>query len=255
MKLLFIGDVIGRIGRETVRRILPEFKRREGIDAVIANGENSSNANGISQNSAEDLFTSGVDVITTGNHVFRRRDAYDYLDSDTPVVRPANLYSGAPGKGAFLLDMGRFQLYVINLIGRSYMEPNDNPFLCADKLLQEAPCKMIFVDFHAEATAEKICMGQYLDGKVSAVIGTHTHVQTADEMILPGGTGYLTDAGMVGPIHSVIGVKSDIAVPKMVSGMPARFEYADGPCQFCAVKLSLDPQTGKTTQIDRIFLK
>ncbi len=255
MKLLFIGDVIGRIGRETVRRILPGLKRKEGFDAVIANGENSSNANGISKNSAEDLFTSGVDIITTGNHVFRRRDAYDYLDSDVPVIRPANLYPGAPGKGAYLLDMGRFQLYVVNLIGRSYMEPCDNPFLCADKLIREAPCKNIFVDFHAEATAEKICMGQYLDGKVSAVIGTHTHVQTADEMILTGGTGYLTDAGMVGPIHSVIGVKSEIAIPKMVTGMPARFEYADGPCQFCAVRLFLDPMTGKTTQIERILLK
>ncbi len=255
MKLLFIGDVVGQIGRDTVRRVLPELKRKEGIQAVIANGENSANSNGISKNSAEDLFTSGVDVITTGNHVFRRKDAYDYLDSEAAVIRPANLYPGAPGKGSYLLDMGRFQIYVINLMGRAYMDPCDNPFLCADRLVQQAPCKNIFVDFHAEATAEKICMGQYLDGKVTAVIGTHTHVQTADETILPGGTGYLTDAGMVGPVHSVIGVKSEIAVSKMVTGMPARFEYADGPCCFSAVILEIDPATGKSTHIKRILLK
>lgn len=255
MKLLFIGDVIGQIGRNTVRKILPGLKRDEGIDITIANGENSANSNGISRNSAEDLFTSGVDVITTGNHVFRRKDAYEYLDSDIPVIRPANLYPDAPGKGAYLLDMGRFQLYVINLMGRAYMEPCDNPFLCADKLIKEAPSKNIFVDFHAEATAEKICMGQYLDGRVTAVIGTHTHVPTADETILPGKTAYLTDAGMVGPIHSVIGVKSEIAIPKMVSGMPARFEYAEGPCCFHAVLVEFDPLTGKSTQIRRILLK
>ena len=238
MKLLFIGDVVGQIGRDTVRRVLPELKRKEGIQAVIANGENSANSNGISKNSAEDLFTSGVDVITTGNHVFRRKDAYDYLDSEAAVIRPANLYPGAPGKGSYLLDMGRFQIYVINLMGRAYMDPCDNPFLCADRLVQQAPCKNIFVDFHAEATAEKICMGQYLDGT-----------------ILPGGTGYLTDAGMVGPVHSVIGVKSEIAVSKMVTGMPARFEYADGPCCFSAVILEIDPATGKSTHIKRILLK
>ncbi len=255
MKLLFIGDVVGQIGRDAVRRVLPELKRKEGIQAVIANGENSANSNGISKNSAEDLFTSGVDVITTGNHIFRRKDAYDYLDSEAAVIRPANLYPGAPGKGSYLLDMGRFQIYVINLMGRAYMDPCDNPFLCADRLIQQAPCKNIFVDFHAEATAEKICMGQYLDGKVTAVIGTHTHVQTADETILPGGTGYLTDAGMVGPVHSVIGVKSEIAVSKMVTGMPARFEYADGPCCFSAVILEIDPATGKSTHIKRILLK
>lgn len=163
MKLLFIGDVIGRIGRDTVRKILPALKREEGIDVVIANGENSANSNGISKNSAEDLFTSGVDVITTGNHVFRRRDVYDYLDSNVPVIRPANLYPGTPGKGAYLLDMGRFQLYVVNLMGRSYMEPCDNPFLCADRLIEQAAVQNDFVDFHAEATAEKICMGQYLE--------------------------------------------------------------------------------------------
>ena len=252
MKLLFIGDVIGQIGRNTVRKILPGLKRDEGIDITIANGENSANSNGISRNSAEDLFTSGVDVITTGNHVFRRKDAYEYLDSDIPLIRPANLYPDAPGKGAYLLDMGRFQLYVINLMGRAYMEPCDNPFLCADKLTKEAPSKNIFVDFHAEATAEKICMGQYLDGRVTAVIGTHTHVPTADETILPGKTAYLTDAGMCGSFDSVLGVKKELAVEKMRTQLPTRFENARGQGILWGCVIDIDEKTGRARSIERV---
>lgn len=256
MKILAIGDVIGKIGCTFLREKLPQLKKIRQIDVVIANGENSSDGNGITPASAEYLFTSGVDVITTGNHAFRRKESYDLYDNCEYLIRPANFPNGTtPGKGMTILDMGKIQVAVINLMGTAYLEPLDCPFKEADLLIaqaKEANAKIIIVDFHAEATGEKRAMGYYLDGRVSAMFGTHTHVQTSDATILPQGSGYITDVGMTGPIDSVLGVKPEIIIKKFTEKLPQRFEIATGDCKLNCVLMEIDNKTGKTVNIEAI---
>ncbi|MBQ3150438.1 MAG: TIGR00282 family metallophosphoesterase [Clostridia bacterium] len=259
MRILVIGDVVSSSGCTFLRRHLPSLKRMKKIDLCIANGENSAPGNGILPGTAEHLFDSGVDFITTGNHVYNRREAYDMLDDRQDIIRPANYYGGNPGKGCGIIDMGRTQVGVINLLGNSFMGVNtENAFICAERTIEELKksCSVIVVDFHAEATGEKRSMGFFLDGKVSVVFGTHTHVQTADEQILPCGTGYITDVGMVGPKQSVLGVKPEIIISKMRTNMPARFDVEDTEnCILNGCIFEVDEKTGKTLSVERVAIE
>lgn len=254
MRILCIGDVVGKIGCEYLRSRLPSLKKIEGIDLTICNGENSSDGNGITPSSGEYLFQSGVDVITLGNHSFRRKEAYDYLDSSPFVIRPANFPGGTtPGAGFCTVDMGRSQASVVNLMGAVYMESGlESPFDRIDKILKEIDSKIIIVDFHGEATSEKLAMAHYLDGRVSAIFGTHTHVQTSDERIFPKGTGYITDVGMTGPINSVLGVKPTLVIEKFKTRMPVRFDLEKGDCKLECVIFDIDEKSGKTTFCKRL---
>lgn len=225
MNVLFLGDVVGQAGCDRVRELLPGLRQKLSAGIVIINGENSAEGNGITPHSAQHLFDSGADVITTGNHSLRRREIYDRLDEKNGIIRPANFHSSAPGAGFFLLDNPAFPLAIVNLQGRVYLDQTvDSPFDTADALLANISCPNIIVDFHAEATAEKLALGHYLDGRVSAVIGTHTHVQTADERLLPGGTAYITDAGMCGGKNSILGVTRGPAIERLRTGLPTRFQ-------------------------------
>ena len=257
MKLLMIGDVVSHPGCETVRKCLPVLKRRFGADAAIVNGENSAVGNGILPSSAEHLLDSGADVITTGNHVFKRREIYDYFSSHKQVIRPANYPPGAPGSGVYRYDGGAFSLLVINLQGTSFMEPIKNPFYAIDRILrEEEKATFTVVDFHAEATGEKKAMGFYLDGRVSAVFGTHTHVQTADDEILPGGTAYLTDVGMTGPAYSALGVKPACVIERLRTSLPTRFEVErEAPCRMDGVFAEFDRKTGLCMKINRFCVR
>lgn len=257
MNILVLGDVVSDSGCEFLLSRLPSLKKLKGIDLCIANGENSAAGNGILPLSANRLFDSGVDVITTGNHVYRRREAYTFLDECDRVIRPANYSYSNPGKGYCIVDMGRCRVCVINLAGNYGLDGADNAFDCVDELLKEE-CKnekIIIVDFHAEATSEKRAMGFFLDGRVSAVFGTHTHVQTADEQILPEGTGYITDVGMCGVIDSVLGVKKEIIVKKMRDNLPVRFDAASGECMINGCVFEIDEKTGKCLNVERLILK
>jgi len=259
VRLLAVGDVCGPAGCEYVRKKLSLLKREKNIDVVILNGENSADGNGITKNSAEYLFSCGADIITGGNHSLRREEVYDYLDSNPFILRPHNLPQADYGKGYCLADFGSFSVAVINLSGVIYLEKlnADNPFLCADELIDRAKndgAKVIVVDFHAEATSEKRALGLYLDGKVSALFGTHTHVQTADEQILPGGTGYITDLGMTGPKNSVLGVKSEIIINRLKSKDQSKFVFADGECMLCGCIFDIDTHSGKTLNVERVLI-
>ncbi len=255
LNILAIGDVTGTQGCEYLRKRLPSIKKLHKIDFCIVNGENSAAGNGITPQSAEFLLDSGVDFITTGNHCFRRKEVYDYLEASRNVIRPANYYSGNPGKGFAVADLGSVRLGIINLAGNAFME-GGNPFIAADEILKELKdCKIILCDFHAEATGEKRALGFYLDGRVSAVFGTHTHVQTADEQILPNGTGYITDLGMTGPVQSVLGVEPQIIIGKLKTGMPNRFDIADGECMLNGCIFTVDKQSGKTTAVERLNVR
>jgi len=264
VQILFIGDIFGRPGRTIVRERLPELVKRYGVDLVIANGENAAAGFGITPALAEELFDLGIEVITTGNHVWDKREIIDYFQAANGnpysparrVIRPANYPSGMPGWGWY---EGRTRAgvpyAVVNLQGRVFMTSNDDPFRVADGLLKQITAKVILVDMHAEATSEKISMGWYLDGRVSAVIGTHTHVPTADERILPKGTAYLTDVGMSGPYDGVIGVKKELIINRFLTNMPARFEPATGNVKLCAAVIDCDATTGKANSIERIMVE
>ena len=256
MKVLAIGDVVGSIGCKFLRTQLPTLKKEKNIDLVIANGENSADGNGITPASAEYLFTSGVDVITTGNHTFRRKESYELFDSEDCLLRPANYPKGAPGKGICIVDKGRYQIAVVNLMGVVYLEALDCPFSVMDNILEENSLpKIILVDFHAEATGEKGGFAYAYDGTVSAIFGTHTHVQTADEHILPQGTGFITDLGMTGPQISILGRENNAIIKKFITGMPQKFEIANGKGQFCGCIFDIDEQSGLCTDIERIFIR
>lgn len=247
MKILCIGDVVGNIGCTTIRNKLPGIKKQYSIDLVIANGENSAEGNGIVPASAEDLFCAGVNVITGGNHTLRRIAFHHYLDENPFVLRPENCLQDGFGTGLCIVDMGYTLVAVINLLGVAYMQSADCPFKTADRLIEKARtagANIIIVDFHAEATSEKRALGYYLDGRVTAVVGTHTHVQTADEQILPGGTAYITDLGMTGPDDSVLGVKKEIIISRMKDNLPLSFETADGKCTINGCIIEVD-RTGK----------
>ncbi|MBO4382991.1 MAG: TIGR00282 family metallophosphoesterase [Clostridia bacterium] len=256
MRVLAIGDVVGKTGTDFVRSVLPAFRRVKGVDLCVINGENAAPNNGITPANCEELFLSGADVITTGNHVYRRRELYDYLEEHDDILRPANFPDSTPGKGSCIIDKGRVRVGVINLLGTTYMDPLGNPFAAAEEALKELEdCRIVLVDFHAEATSEKRAMGFFLDGKVSALFGTHTHVQTADEQILPGGTGYITDLGMVGAEQSVLGVKPEIMVERFRTHLPARFEPAEGSPFLCGCLFDIDEKTGACTAVERICLR
>ncbi len=256
MNILVIGDVVSAKGCEFLRSVLPSYKKLKGIDFCIANGENSAVGNGITPFSAQYLFDSGVDFLTTGNHVYRRREFYEMLDSREDIIRPANFSRSNPGRGYAVIDMGFTKIAIINLAGAVYMDRCDNPFTVVDEILPEvADCKIKIVDFHAEATAEKRAMGFYLDGRVSAVFGTHTHVITGDAVILPKGTAYITDIGMTGPKNSVLGVKPEISIEWLKTGMPARFDTADVECILNGCIFEIDNKTGKAISVEPVTIE
>jgi 2',3'-cyclic-nucleotide 2'-phosphodiesterase len=262
LKILFIGDIFGRPGRTIVQEQLATLVRQHAVDLVIANGENSAAGFGITPALAEDLFDLGVDVITTGNHIWDKREIIEYFetangDEHGParrVLRPANFPPTLPGHGFYEGKKNGVPYAVINLQGRVFMASNDDPFRVADELLKQIKPKIIFVDLHAVATSEKVSMGWYLDGRVTALVGTHTHVPTADERVLPGGTAYITDVGMTGPYDSVIGVKKEQIVARFLNNLPARFEAATGDVRLCAVVVDCDDVTGKARSIERLML-
>ncbi len=257
MNILFIGDVVGRPGRRIVAQTLPALRREFEVDLAIANGENSAGGFGITRETFDELVEAGVDVVTGGNHTWQAREIYTLLDSDPRLLRPANYPPGTPGRGAGVFRAsGRASaaVGVLNLEGRIFMQPLDSPFQVAReeaaRLRRETP--VIVVDMHAEATSEKIALGWYLDGRVSAVVGTHTHVQTADERILPEGTAFITDAGMTGPRDSIIGMGREEVLQRFLTLLPARFDVASGPVQLNAVVLDVDEGTGRARRIQRI---
>jgi len=253
LHVLMIGDVVGRPGRRAVQRFLPGLIHDYDLDLVIANGENTAGGIGITPDTAKELCECGVDVITTGNHVWAKKEIIPHLDGELPIVRPLNFPPGAPGRG-FLEMKG---VLVVNLIGRVFIGQYDCPFRTIDCLLSEShtESKIVIVDFHAEATSEKVAMGRYLDGRVSAMLGTHTHVGTADSYILPKGTAYVTDVGMVGPVDSVIGVDTQSAIQSFLTGIPHRFFVSEGAVTFDAILIEIDETTRRATSIKRIRLK
>lgn len=253
-RVLAVGDVVGRIGSEYLSERLWGLRRELKIDMAIVNGENSAQGNGIDRESAEMLLRGGADVITGGNHIYRKSAASSLLTDSENIIRPANYPAECPGVGYCIFDMCSYRVLVMNLLGTAFMESLDSPFTTADKILkrEEGRYDMAFVDFHAEATGEKIALGRYLDGRVSGVFGTHTHVQTADEQIFKGGTGYITDLGMCGPTDSVLGVKSDIIIRRFLNKMPCRHEEAEGECALCGAVFTVDCSNGKCLGVERI---
>lgn len=251
MRILMVGDVIGKPGRRAVQALIPSLRREQGIDFVIANGENTAGGFGLTADTANELLESGVDVLTSGNHIWDQKEIIPYLDEGLPLVRPAN-YPDAPGRGSLLHN----NVLVVNLLGRVFMPALDCPFRTADAILREAEASdkpaVIIVDFHAEATSEKQALGWYLDGRVSAVLGTHTHVGTVDYKILPKGTAYVSDVGMTGPMDSVIGSDADVVVERFLTGMPQRLPVASGPVLLNSVMIDVDEETGKARSIERL---
>ena len=251
MKVLFIGDIVGSPGRKAVKQYIGEVQREYGFEYCIANGENAAGGSGITCVIAKELYSCGIHCITMGNHTWSKREITNFIDDDPRIIRPANYPSELPGKGSVIIN-GR--LGVINLLGRVYMDPVDCPFRTLDIELEKIKkhVKAVIVDMHAEATSEKCALAWHVDGRVSGVLGTHTHVQTADERILPFGTAFLTDVGMTGPYEGIIGVDREIVLEKFRYSMPVRFEVAKGKAQFNAVILDIDEVTGKTVNIYRI---
>lgn len=254
MKLLFIGDVVGKNGCNFLSQKLYSIKKEYGIDITVINGENSAEGNGITKESAEYLLNIGADVITTGNHCFRRYDCEKVFENEN-IIRPLNFPEGCIGKGICTLDFGRFQIAVLNLMGTVNMEPLDNPFTCMDNILKNIDTPNIFIDFHAEATSEKKAMGHYLTGKVTAVLGTHTHVQTADEIILGSHTAYITDAGMTGAELSILGVDIKPALDRLRFRYPTKFKESQNSCFINGVVIDFNEKLGKSNKIQRIIVR
>jgi metallophosphoesterase (TIGR00282 family) len=253
--ILFLGDIVGRPGRKVVKAGLPSLKEKHKPLFIIANGENAASGHGITPDIADELYDWGVDAITLGNHSFNKKEIYRYLDSGKPIIRPGNMPAGVPGSGVTMLNKGNIQLAVINASGRTYMDSYDNPFAWIDELLPSLGTDHIFVDFHAEATSEKIAFGFHLDGRATAVVGTHTHVTTADEQILPLGTAYITDVGMCGPWPSVLGMDKEIVLRRFRTTLPSRFEVADEPGVICGVVVGVESLTGRAARIERVRWK
>lgn len=255
MNVLFVGDVVGKPGRQAVARLLPRLRHEHALDLVIANGENAAHGAGITAGTAEELFTAGVDVITTGDHVWDQKGFEEEIDRFERLVRPLNIAPDAPGRGSTIVTVGdKANVAVINLVGRVFMPVADCPFRAAraEVARLRRQTSLIVVDVHAEATSEKIAMARYLDGSVSAVVGTHTHVTTADEQILPGGTAYITDVGMCGPHDSVLGRDVAAVIRRFVSGLPQKLEVATGNVVLCAVLIELDDGSGRARRIERL---
>ncbi len=259
MRILFVGDVVAPQGCEHLRRVLPNFKKEQNIDFCIVNGENSAQGNGILPGSFEHILMSGADIVTSGNHALRRVEIEKCFENENmPLIRPANLHRSAVGRGYYILEKKGLRLGVINLMGRIYMDFCESPFDAAKEIIAEMKnqgIKNIFLDFHAEATSEKKVMGYFLDGEVSAVIGTHTHIQTADEQILPKGTAYMTDAGMTGVTESVLGVEISCASKKVITGLPVHFKNPEGSCMMNCVVVETDNKTGRAISIERFDIR
>lgn len=257
MKILAVGDVVGASGCEFLMRHLRRARQAYGVDLCIVNGENSARGNGVTADSCETLFDAGADVLTMGNHTYQKREVYDYLDGATRIVRPYNFHPEAPGQGWIVVQCDGVQVLVGSLQGRVYLDTYENPFTAVDRMLSKVDpaVKVRIIDFHAEATSEKIAMGHYLDGRATLLFGTHTHVQTADECIFPKGLGYITDLGMTGPMWSVIGVDPHNVVKKFVTNMPQRFQECKNPVQMSGILAEVDVKLGITTKIERVNLK
>jgi 2',3'-cyclic-nucleotide 2'-phosphodiesterase len=262
VRILFVGDIFGRPGRTIVRQHVPQLVSEHKVDLLIANAENSAGGFGVTPQIAEELFELGCHVLTTGNHVWDKREIIDYMNANGDaysmsrrLLRPANYPAGTPGHGWYEGKTRAGILYaVINLQGRVFMATNDDPFRVADEILKQITAKVILVDLHAEATSEKVAMGWYLDGRVTAVLGTHTHVPTADEHVLPNGTAVQTDVGMTGPYDGVIGVQRELILQRFLTNMPMRFEPATGDVRLCAALIDCDETTGRASRIERIML-
>jgi len=256
MRLLFLGDVVGRPGRRALAALVPRLAAQEDIEFVIANCENASGGKGVDPRSADELHEAGVDVLTSGNHVWQNREIVPYMRESGRLLRPLNFPPGVPGVGWTVQKARRSEarVAVLNLIGRVFMAPVDCPFRAADEALADIrrEASIVFVDMHAEATSEKVAMGRFLDGRVSAVVGSHTHIQTADETVLPGGSAYLTDAGMCGPEDSVLGVRTDRVVERFLTQMPTRFEVAAGAVLVQGAVIDIDGETGRARSIRRV---
>jgi metallophosphoesterase (TIGR00282 family) len=257
VKILFIGDIFGKPGREIAHKAIPALVAAHDLDLVIANVENSAAGFGVTGDIAETILRYGVDVMTTGNHVWDKKEVLEYIPRQPRLLRPANYPAGVPGRGTWLGKTRSGEpVAVINVMGRVFMAPLDDPFAVVLREIEavRGKARVIIVDFHAEATSEKVAMGWHLDGRVTAIFGTHTHVQTADERVMPKGTAYLTDVGMTGPHDSIIGVTVEAALGRFVSGMPARFEAATGPGRLNAIIITADPRSGKALGIERLNL-
>jgi metallophosphoesterase (TIGR00282 family) len=256
-RVLFIGDIVGEPGRKALFRNLDRIKAERGIDLAIGNAENAAGGFGVTAEVARDLFGLGLDVLTTGNHVWDKREALDFIRAEKRLLRPANYPEGTPGASSGIFSTARGdRVGVTQVMGRVFMHALDCPFRAASREVArlKRETAMVIVDMHGEATSEKIAMGWHLDGNASAVLGTHTHVQTADARVLPGGTGYITDAGMTGPMDGVIGMKRDLVLARFLTGMPKRFAVASGPAVVSGVSVDLDPDTGRCLAIDRVYL-
>ena len=252
MKILIVGDVVGQNGCSYLQKKLQELKRLHRADLTIVNGENSAEGNGILPASADDIFAAGADVITTGNHGLRRREINELMDREVGLLRPANYHRSAHGAGVYVIDKLSYRVAVINLQGVVYMDNIQNPFDYMEKLLGEVDAKIKIVDFHAEATSEKLALAHFLDGRVSLLYGTHTHVQTADERIFPQGMGYITDVGMCGARDSVLGVRPELAIRRLRTLLPTRFENAEGENLLCGLVAEIDERTGNCMALTRV---
>lgn len=257
MNILFIGDVVGSPGRKMVQEYLPKLKEKYRPSITIFNGENSAGGKGITERIYKDFLSWGANVITLGNHAWNKKEIFDFIDDADYLIRPANFPTGNPGKGLVFVNLNGEEVAIINLQGRTFMPAIDDPFLKADELIEQAQKRtnIIFIDFHAEATSEKQAMAWYLDGRVSAVVGTHTHIQTSDERILSEGTGFITDVGMTGPYDSILGVEKEVVIQRFLTNLPTRFEIdKSGRTQLNGIVVQINKQTGKATKIERILI-
>ena len=257
MRILMVGDVVGRTGRYFFMEQTPELKLTKNIDMVVVNGENAAHGKGLTPNVFNELIRGGADVVTTGNHIWDNPKVMEIIDTEPFLLRPANYPEDTPGRGFCIYPVGKKKVGVINLSGRTYMPPIDCPFRLGEKILKfiKKDCDVILVDFHAEATSEKLAFAHYFDGQVTAVVGTHTHVQTADAKILPNGTAYITDLGMVGANNSILGMEIEPVIKRFMTGRPSKFEVAEGAAIYCAAMIDINNKTNKPTRIERLFIK
>ena len=258
MRILMVGDVVGRTGRYFFMEQTPELKQKKKIDMVVVNGENAAHGKGLTPNIYEELIRGGADVVTTGNHIWDNSSVLQIIDTEPFLLRPANYPEDTPGRGFCIYPFGKKHIGVINMAGRVFMQPPmDDPFRLGDKILSylKKNCDIILVDFHAEATSEKLAFANYFDGQVTAVVGTHTHVQTADAKILPKGTAYISDLGMVGAENSILGMTIEPIIKKFLTGRPSKFEVAEGAAIYCALLIDINDKTNKAVKVERIFIK
>lgn len=255
MRIMLVGDVVGRTGRRAFRTHTPKLRAEQRIDVVIVNGENAAGGKGYTRKALDELYAGGADVVTSGNHVWDKKEVFSFIEDEPFLVRPANYPDGTPGQGYCIFPFKAHSIAVINLSGRSFMPPLDCPFQKMEEILSaiEGKADLVVLDFHAETTSEKLAMGYAFDGRADIIVGTHTHVQTADAQILPGGTAYITDLGMVGAHMSILGVRSDLVIKKFRTGMPVRFEMAEGNAEYAAVIVDVDHRM-KVTAIERVML-